>query len=174
MRSNILTASCVPRVSALCPLCLHCVSTVQEEPCVLSREEPRHWPYLSLAAGDKWRRTQQPLLSLSHSFRICFQGAGVIFSQQSTGSWCHLRDVEAGTSLHHVDLVAGVGWVGQYSGESVADTGVTVTGLVSCTHTPHPDTALPSPRFAHSHRLDITEQINAQNLPHCVITNCKG
>ena len=160
MRSSILTVSCVPRVSALCPLCLHCVSTVQEEPCVLSRGEPRHWPYLSLAAGDKWRRTQQPLLSL--------------FLHLSPGSWCHLRDVEAGTGLHHVDLVAGVGWVGQYSGESVADTGVTVTGLVSCTHTAHSDTVIPSPRFAHSHRLDITEQINAQNLPHCVITIVQG
>ena len=71
MRSSILTASCVPRVSPLC--------SVQEEPCVPSRGEPRHWPYLSLAAGDKWRRTQQPLLSLSHSLRICLQGAGVIF-----------------------------------------------------------------------------------------------
>ena len=103
MRSSILTASCVPRVSPLC--------SVQEEPCVPSRGEPRHWPYLSLAAGDKWRRTQQPLLSLSHSFRVCFQGAGVIFSQQSTGSWCHLR-VEAGlASIMLISLLESAGWV---------------------------------------------------------------
>ena len=42
---------------------------------------------------------------------------------------------------------------------------------IAYSHTAHPDTAIPSLRFAHLHRLDITEQINAQNPPLSVFAH---